>query len=223
MNFNEAHDKFIKYHLSKRSGERRGRLQRGHMEAEQLFCRNVWWPLRNQFDNLHPEYEVVDWRGLSYFCDFAWITDSVKLIIEIKGFGPHVQDMDRKKYCNEQNRETFLTAMGYEVIAFAYDDVAHRPELCITLLRMVINRFQTDEAPVTIDSLLEREIVRLAHTLARPLRPIDVQRYLQVNHRTAVSKLRSLCENGWFTAAAGEGGKHIVKYELRRKGAHPAL
>ncbi|MNY46886.1 hypothetical protein D3C86_1821090 [compost metagenome] len=64
----------------------------------------------------------------------------MKLIIEIKGFGPHVRDMDRQKYCNELNRETFLTAMGYQVISFSYDDVAHRPELCITLLRMLISR-----------------------------------------------------------------------------------
>ncbi|MFD5019922.1 hypothetical protein ACFWMP_13550 [Paenibacillus sp. NPDC058367] len=36
------------------------------------------------------EFEVLDWRGQSYFCDFAYITRYVKLVIEIKGFGPHV-------------------------------------------------------------------------------------------------------------------------------------
>ncbi|WP_438351203.1 hypothetical protein ACP8HI_11500 [Paenibacillus sp. FA6] len=108
MNFDKAHAVYIQYHLDKRMGERRGRLKRGHREAEKLFCHNIWWPLLGNFDHLHPEFEILDWRGLSYFCDFVWLTQGVKLVIEIKGFGPHVRDMDRKKYCNELNRETFL-------------------------------------------------------------------------------------------------------------------
>lgn len=134
MGFDKAHAAFIQYHMERRKGERQGRLERGHREAEKLFCRNIWWPLQGQFNDLHPEFEVLDWRGLSYYCDFVWLTSAVKLIVEIKGFGPHVRDMDRQKYCNELNRETFLSAIGFQVISFAYDDVAHRPELCTALL-----------------------------------------------------------------------------------------
>lgn len=46
--------------FTKRSGERKVRLERGHREAEKLFCRNVWWSLRLNFDDLHPEFEVLD-------------------------------------------------------------------------------------------------------------------------------------------------------------------
>ncbi|RKP55046.1 DUF559 domain-containing protein [Cohnella endophytica] len=219
MIFEQAHDVFIQNHLKKRTGERKGRLDRGHREAEKLFCQNVWWPLLGNFDGLHPEFEVLDWRGLSYFCDFAWLKCTVKLIIEIKGFGPHVRDMDRQKYCNELNRETFLAAMGFQVISFAYDDVAHRPELCITLLRMVISRYQSQTNPVSLSRLLEREIVRLACRLARPLRPIDVETHLSVNHRYAVRTLQSLCAKGWFDAIAGATGQHVVRYELQLNGS----
>lgn len=58
MDFEEAHTAYIQQHLQRRKGERRGRLERGHQEAEKLFCRNIWWPLRENFDNLHPEFEV---------------------------------------------------------------------------------------------------------------------------------------------------------------------
>jgi len=195
MDFESAHRLFVEHHLAERSGERQDRLRRGHREAERLFCRNVWWPLRQHFDRLHPEYEVTDWRGLVYFCDFAWITPYAKLIIEIKGFGPHIQDMDRRKFCRELNRETFLTAMGFQVISFAYDDVAQRPELCITLLRMVLSRYTSSESPVSVKSgvLAERETIRLACTLARPLRPIDIKTHFRIDHRTAVKILQSLC------------------------------
>lgn len=215
MNFEEAHAAFIKRHLQKRTGERKGRLDRGHREAEKLFCQQVWWELRGHFDDLHPEYEVQDLRGRSFFCDFAWITVVAKIIIEIKGFGPHVTDMDRQKYCNELNRETFLTAMGYQVISFAYDDVAYRPELCKTLLRMVLSRYQVTVSPTSIENVIEREVIRLAYTLARPLRPVDVEKHLNINHRTAVRTLQQLCAKNVFEAAPRESGKYIVRYSLR--------
>lgn len=214
--FEKAHAAFIRDHLRRRTGERKGRLERGHREAEKLFCRQVWWEVRGNFDHLHPEYEVLDWRGLSYFCDFAWLAGPVKLIIEIKGFGPHVKDMDRQKYCNELNRETFLAAMGFQVVSFAYDDVASRPELCITLLRMMLNRYHPATAPADLLSIMEGEILRLACMLARPLRPVDVQIHLSINHRTAVRTLQSLCAKGVFVAASGAEGKHVVRYELQR-------
>lgn len=220
MNFEQAYVEFIESHLQKRSGERKGRLERGHQVAEKLFCQNIWWPLRGHFDQLHPEFEVLDWRGRSYFCDFAWITEMVKLIIEIKGFGPHVRDMDRQKYCNELNRETFLTSMGFHVISFAFDDVAYRPELCISLLRMVLSRFQTPTPPLNMNSVIERELVRLAHTLARPIRPVDVTFHLGINHRTAIRALQNLCDKKVFTPIKGKTGKYIVQYELHTSILH---
>jgi very-short-patch-repair endonuclease len=214
MNFDKAHNEFIDRHLQQRTGERRGRLERGHREAEILFCRNIWWALRGNFDGLHPEYEVIDWRGQSYFCDFVWISRAVRLIIEIKGFGPHVRDMDRQKYSRELNRETFLTAMGFQVISFSYDDVAYNPDLCITLLRMVLGRYQAEESEIAIESVTEREIIRLACRLARPIRPIDLVQYLLINRRTAIRKLQSLCAKGLLTAESGVSNQRIVRYSL---------
>lgn len=75
MKFDAAYAVFIQQHLDRRTGERRGRLERGHQHGESLFLRNVWWPLRGNFDDLHPEYEVRDWRNRSYFADLAWLLD----------------------------------------------------------------------------------------------------------------------------------------------------
>ncbi|MEF2248674.1 hypothetical protein [Paenibacillus sp. IITD108] len=216
MNFEQCHAAFIQDHAQKRTGERKGRLERGHREAEKLFCLNVWWALHSNFVNLHPEYEVLDWKGHSFFCDFAWITSAVKLIIEIKGFGPHVRDMDRQKYCNELNRETFLTGMGFQVISFAFDDVAYRPELCTALLRLVLSRYQSAASPVSLNNVMEREIIRLAFTLGRPFRPVDIENHLGINHRTAVRTLQTLCASGIFEAEARKSGKYVVRYHIRQ-------
>jgi len=214
LNFEQAHSIFIDEHLRKRSGERHGRLQRGHLHAEQLFLRNVWWPLQGHFRNLHPEYEVFDWRGRSYFSDFAWLPGHVKLLIEIKGFAAHVRDMDRQKYCNELNRETFLHAMGYHVISFAYDDVEHRPEVCITLLRMVLSRHQPSTSTIHRTTLADKEIVQLALQSGQHIRPKDVELHFNIDHKTSVKMLRNLCDKGWLTPVYRGNQVRIVQYKL---------
>ncbi|AHV98884.1 hypothetical protein PSAB_19965 [Paenibacillus sabinae T27] len=214
IDFNEAYQQFIQYHLAHRTGERQSRLKRGYLHAESLFLEKVWWPLAGHMNDLHPEYEVLDWRGRSYFADFAWLPGYAKLIIEIKGFGPHVRDMDRMKYCNELNRETFLHAMGYRVISFAYDDIEQRPQLCVTLLRMVLSRYQPSAEPVSRALLAEKEVLRLAVHAAKPLRPVDVARHFEIDDKTAVLMLKKLCSKGWLIPVRRGKSERAVGYEL---------
>ncbi|MEF2244794.1 DUF559 domain-containing protein [Paenibacillus sp. IITD108] len=216
--FEEANDAFIQFHLNQRSGERKGRLERGYGHAEILFAKNVWWPLKGNFNYLHPEYEVLDWRGRSYFADYLYMPKSCKMIIEIKGFGEHVTNMDRKKYCSELNRETFLTGMGFHVISFSYDDVAQRPELCIHLLRIVLSRFESENNKVERIFFADNEVIRLAISLARPIRPIDVTRHFSINPRTSVVHLQRLCKKGWLKPLLRGTGQRTLYYELTRQG-----
>ncbi|MFC4966671.1 hypothetical protein ACFPES_03750 [Paenibacillus sp. GCM10023248] len=217
MTFEEAHAAFIHQHTEKRSAERKGRLERGHRHGEKLFLSNVWWPLQGSFQDLHPEYEVLDWRGRPYFADFAWLPGFVKLVIEIKGFGTHVRDMDRPNYCRELNRETFLHAVGFHVISFAYDDVEQRPELCITLLRMVLSKYISGAGPIPRILFTEKEIIRLAIHRAQSIRPKDVELHLEVDHKTAILLLKRMCAKGLLSPVYGENKVRIVRYELTRE------
>jgi hypothetical protein len=216
VTFKEAHTHFIHHHLESRAGERRSRLERGHRHGESLFLQNVWWPLKGNLEDLHPEYEVLDWRGRSYFADLAWLPGYVKLLFEIKGYATHVRDMDRGKYCSELNRETFLHAMGYSVISFAYDDIEQRPDVCIALLRMVLSRYQTGQPPVSRALLAEKEIIRLAAQLVQPIRPKDVEQHFEIDHKTAVLMLQKLCTKGWLLPSYRGKGERVVRYELAR-------
>ncbi|MGO4539635.1 hypothetical protein [Paenibacillus sp. 2TAB19] len=216
MNFEAAHHHFIMHHLNQRRGERKGRLERGHNHAELLFLRNVWWPLQGSFDHLHPEYEVPDWRGRSYFADFAWLPGHVKLLFEIKGYATHVRDMDRHKYCSELNREMFLFAMGYHVLSFAYDDVEQRPELCISMLRMCLSRFQTRSSSASRVMLSEKELVLLTIQNARSIRPKDVEKHFEIDHKTAILMLQRLTEKGWLQPTYGAKQERVVRYSLTK-------
>ncbi|MFX3632084.1 MAG: hypothetical protein ACE3L7_08380 [Candidatus Pristimantibacillus sp.] len=216
--FEAEHAAWIHSHLQRRSGERRGRLERGHQHAEQLFVRNAWWALTNNLKDLHPEYEIVDWRGRSYFIDMVWLPGYIKLAIEIKGFGPHVTEMDRKRYSEELNRETFLRAMGFHVISFSYDDVAQRPDLCITLLRLVMSRYQPLRTTVKLGNLAHKEIMLLSCRCSGIVRPKDVEEHLGVNHRTSLRFIHELCDKGWLRPQLnGKSNVRVLKYELIRQ------
>lgn len=212
--FEDKHEMFIQSHLARRSGERKGRLKRGHGHREKLFLKNVWWPLYRNFDHLHPEYEITDWRGRPYFGDFAFLPGQLKLMIEIKGYGPHVRDMDRKKYCNELNRELYLQTLGYRIASFAYDDVDNRPDLCMNILDFLLRRYLVSDQPIQRWQVAESEVIRLALGSPGPIRPKQVAHHLQISNRTAGKYLQSLCSKGVLRPVSNRGSARIHFYEL---------
>lgn len=216
MEFKEKHAEWLNDHLQRRSGERRGRLERGHSHGEIKFLQNIWWPLHGNFDHLHPEYEVPDWRGRPFFIDFAWLPGHTKIAFEVKGFGPHIQNMDRKRYCDELNRETFLQGLGFRVVSIPYDDVESRPELTRSLLRILLNRYMLSEKEAERSLFIERDVLLLAFQLRRPIRPIDVVKKFQVNQRTAVRLLRTLCSKNKLRPIPGKVSSKVYRYELIR-------
>ncbi|WP_373230821.1 hypothetical protein [Cohnella sp.] len=217
MNFDQAHEVFLNSHLGRRTGERRGRLERGHGHGEKLFLQNIWWILKGNFEGMHPEYEIVDWRGKSYFGDFAYIPRiGPKFIWEIKGYTKHIKEMDRQGFGNECKRELFLAGLGFQVISIAYDDIVQQPEIIIALFRMLLSRYESIQMEPEPLLFAESEVIRLAMVLSHSVRPKDVTVELRMNHRRAVGLLQSLSDRGWFRPVQGNSGARVVRYELLR-------
>ena len=213
MQFDDAHAVFIDRHLSSRSGERRGRLGRGHNFAERLFLEQVWWPLFGNFDHLHPEYEVYDWNRKSQFIDFAFLPAYGKFGIECDGYQSHIKDMDREKFSYSLNRDTFLTGMGWRMMHFSFDDIKQRPEICRMLLQLAVSPYVTRSTSKTSNlSLQEREVLRIAGMLEAPIRPKDVINHCNVNYRTARKWLQALADKQLLQPQ--KLNKYTCSYEL---------
>ncbi|WP_342477383.1 hypothetical protein NYE24_30480 [Paenibacillus sp. FSL H7-0350] len=196
MEFEKAHQLLLDRHLTVRTGERRGRLSRGHQYAEKLMLRNVWWPLFGNLDDLHPEYEIYDWNRKSQFLDVAFLPSYGKFGLECDGYQSHVKDMDRQKFSYSLNRDTFLSGMGWRIIHFSFDDVQNRPEICRMLLQMVITPALLRNPSGQSLSPLEREILRLSWSQKKGLRPKDVMLQYDVSFRTARKQLQELVRKG---------------------------
>lgn len=170
MEFEEAHGLFIDQHMKSRTGERRGRLVRGNNFAEKLFLQNVWWPMFESLDDLHPEYEVYDWNRKSQFLDFAFLPQTGSSFgIECDGYQSHVKDMDREKFNYSVNRDTFLTGMGWRMIHFSFDDIQQRPEVCRMLLQLVLAPYLARKSASVAILSEEKEVLRFAWRLGKPI------------------------------------------------------
>ncbi|EFM09629.1 conserved hypothetical protein [Paenibacillus curdlanolyticus YK9] len=214
MDFEQAYGQFLEHHTTSRADERRGRLVRGHQYAEKLLLQQVWWPLFGTLEHLHPEYEIYDWNRKSQFLDFAFLPAYGKFGIECDGFQSHVKDMDREKFSYSLNRDTFLTGMGWKMLHFSFDDIQNRPEVCRLLLQLAIGPYLLRNAPVRPESMVEKDILRLAWSLARPIRPKDVIERFGVNFRTARNWLRALTDKGLLRPIENRTN-HVRAYALK--------
>lgn len=196
MGFEQAHQAWLEQHIRSCTGERRNRLERGHGHGERLFLMRIWYALVGNFDYLHPEYEVRDWRGNPYYLDLVWICGKLKLVIEIKGYGPHVQRTDRIRYRRELNREIYLQVMGYRVIVVPYDELEDNPEMILGFFRALLSPLMTLADKKEEYSLIEREILRLAMRWDGPIRPIDVVKETGISRKTVVKYMKLLSDRG---------------------------
>jgi len=217
--FEQEHRKWLDAHLTHRSGERKRRLRVGHAHAEAEMLKKVWMPAFGHFQHLHPEYEVRGFLEGRRFLDFAYIRLPIRIAIEVDGYGPHQRDISRRQFCDERIRQMHLTNDKWIVIRIGYDDLIERPKVWQQLLLQFIGRlFGSGNNSSELYSQ-QREIVRLALRLGRPLKLQDVQRHLCCGYR-ASRKWMHLMEQTGIIQPVGGGASRAHAWQLAEHHPH---
>lgn len=212
--FENAHEAFIVKHISMRGGERLKRLKEGHGHAEKLFLEQIWWSAFGHFQDLHPEYEIKDFRDGTCFLDFAFLRHSLRLAIEIDGFGPHFTDISRSQFSDQLIRQNHLILDGWKIFRFSYDDVKNRPRMCEQLIQQCIGRHFGDVFNHLIElNYIEKEVIRFAHALGRAIKPVDVQKQFQFGQRKAQQTLKGMYQKS-LLEPTGEGNARVRCYRV---------
>ncbi|MDQ0156245.1 DNA-binding response regulator [Robertmurraya andreesenii] len=221
MGFEKEYQVFMNAHMQVRTGERLRRLQEGHNHAEMLFLKQVWWPLFNHFQFLHPEYEVDDFKDGKRYLDFAYIRPAIRICLEVDGYGPHLKNISRWQFADNLERQNQLVIDGWTVIRFSYDQVNEKPRRCQQIVQQVIGRWLGDELDQTSLSFHEKEVIRLAIRKGDVISPIEVEKYLKLSDKTVKKILSQLVEKKMLIPASGT--KRIRSYRLGDRVKHPIL
>lgn len=203
MGFQETYAQWISDHLGRRQGERERRLREGHGYAEKAFVEKVWWPAFGHFRQLHPEYEVTDFKDGYRYLDFAYLRSGIKLAIEIDGYGPHLRGISRDRFSDQCRRQNDLILDGWKVLRFTYDDVSENPRYCQQTLQQFMGRWLGEADSLLQANYHERELLRQFLRAGRPLTPADICQTMGVENKTARKWLRQLLEKRWIQPASG--------------------
>ncbi|KIL36687.1 hypothetical protein SD71_06710 [Cohnella kolymensis] len=215
MDFETAYAAFIEKHAKLRRGERLRRLLKGHGHGEKMVLEKIWWPAFRNFDNLHPEYEVYDFKDGHRYLDHAFISGNVMLDLEVDGYGSHQQKMSRSEFSDHLMRQNHLILDGWKVIRFSYDDLRERPRMCQQILQQFMGRWVNDKknGEVSILSSEERDILRLALRHRGLVYPLEVATQLGISDKKARRLLHGLREKS-LLEPAGVGTRRINFYRL---------
>lgn len=214
MNVELAHNELMKKHAKKRRGERLRRLKDGHDHAEKMFLEQVWWPAFGHFEYLHPEYEISDFRDGMRFIDFAYLQGSLRLAIEIDGYGPHLHKISRTQFSDQWIRQNHLVISGWRILRFSYDDVRERPRMCEQIIQQFLGRWLGGNGAFLSDlSFEEKEILRFAIRGNQNLTSNDVCECLGVEHQKARKLLQDLLSKG-LIIPAGKGRERVRSFQL---------
>jgi hypothetical protein len=214
VSYTVEHEKWLKGHLTKRNGKRLDALKRGHGYGNQLFLEKIWWYLFGHFKGLHPEFEVMDWRGFPFYADFMWTVGSIRFLFEIQDFGSHVQNMDRKGHRRELSRGMFMQSLQYMIVYISLDELKENPELVLSMIRIILSPYLgvTDDK-VSTYSKLQKELMRLSVRDNRILRPVDAARGLEITVKTVIKHMKHLVHKQKFRAIPSGISERINCYE----------
>lgn len=193
-----------------------GCAKEGHGYGNRLFAETIWWNLVGHFNGLHPEYEVRDWRGRSYFVDFMWILGGLCFVFEVMDYGSHGKD--RTKYRTDLNRGLYLQSQGYHYIEISLDELKENPSFVLAMLRSILAPYL---AATVSDSgslqhpfgKIERQIMRLAIRHHRMIRPSKAAIELELHKETVIKYCRLLVDKGKFRAVPSGTTGRIYQYE----------
>ena len=219
MGFEEEYQTFMNAHLQARTGERLRRLQEGHNQAEMLILKQVWWPLFYHFRNLHPEYEIDDFKDGKRYLDFAYIRPAIRICLEVDGYGPHLKNISRWQFSDSLERQNQLVIDGWTVIRFSYDQVNEKPRRCQQIVQQVIGRWLGDELDQTSLSIIEKEVLRLVIRKGEDIFPIEVEKYMKLSDKTVKKILSQLVDKKMLIPASGI--KWVRYYRLGDQVKHP--
>jgi hypothetical protein len=212
--FEQEYERFLEAQRKSASGLRLEQLQKD-LTGEKKLLKEVLWPVLKSFDGLIMESEMVSTTGVRIFIDVLF--QPLGFAFESEGFGAHAENITRDRFTFERMRVRTMAMYGYKYLPFSWDELDKRSDACRRSVYELFGRFSsTSGAALNELTVSEREVLRYAFRLNRPLRLADACYCLQMRPDACRPVLRKLLEKK-FIKPLSKGTQRHHEYGLEEK------
>jgi hypothetical protein len=208
--FSQEFDQFLEQQKSQARGQRLEMLNKNLSGTKRML--EVIWPALKSFYGITLEHEIVSSMGVRIYIDAFY--EPLGFALESEGFAVHAEKITRDRFDFEKVRVRTMDAYNYMYVPYSRDELDKNPEFCLRNFYELLGRFSISPGTKMMElSVYEREVLRYAVRLGRPLRLDDVKYCTQSSYASSRSTIQSLVNRG-VIRPIGTGTQRFRKYEL---------
>jgi hypothetical protein len=180
--FSEEFDRFLEQQKSEARGQRLEMLNKNLSGTRRML--EAMWPALKSFQGITLE--------------------PLGFALESEGFAVHAEKITRDRFDFEKVRVRTMDAYNYKYVPYSRDELGNKPEWCLRDFYELLGRFSSSPGGKLMElTVYEREMLRYAECMVRPLRLEDVKFCLQ-SDTTAPGKLFG---HSWTSSCLSLWGK----------------
>lgn len=214
MRVDEQVERFLKDQMKGAEGRRREMLEKG-LTAEIAMLKELIWPVLGSLEDVEMEFELVSMAGIRIYADFCLL--KYRMILEVEGFVVHAEKVTRQRFDFERMRIRTFAEQGYIFVPFTWDELMKQPEACRRTLYAIIGKLGGDGVRHDGLGVREKEVLRCALALNRPIRLADVRGCLKLSEPSSRKVLKMLVHKGYLLPE-GSGAMRVHAYTLTEEG-----
>jgi hypothetical protein len=178
-------------------------------EGERKLLVDVVLPVFRTTKGLILEYEFVTLTGIKAYIDAFY--EPLEIGFEGEGFVAHAQNITRSRFDFERNKVRSMTVYDFKYFPFSWDEMDKKSEVCKRAIYEMLGRHSSggwSGVSYSEVSLYEREVIRYALRLGRPIRMNDVCECLQSGHQFCRRIIRQMIDKKLLKPLREQAKRH---------------
>lgn len=172
-------------------------LQRDLSATKRLF-KEILWPIFQSFDGFELEYELIGPGGVKIFVDVMYLPYG--LAFECEGFSYHAETITRERFSFEKKRVRTMLLSSFVYVPFTWDEIDKSGDQCRNLVHELLNKFRNTDVMLKTLTIYEREALRHALWLQKPVKMVDICVVLGKKRDFTYKVMKSLVGKGLLLA-----------------------